>query len=315
VAVGAAGLLAARLALSGAGLLHALPGSPGSAVLGEHAQPVVFLAALAESTAVLGLLLPGAGVVALAGAGARAAGLPLPLLPVLVLLGAAGLLAGAVVNFQLGRLGLARLLRRPWTGAWGPRLAAQLNAAAPLLQRHGWWVALVASAFGATRSALAVAAGAGGFPLRRLLALQLPAALLWSGLYAGGGYALGDQWGRLEPAVRQTGAAGVGAAVLGAGAWWAARRWWRGPSRVRVAVPHACTRSRCPATPPTSTRSTWASGTSSSTSSWPTCAAPTYPTCGASSTRRRSACAGSPTASAAASVSLATSCTSLRRDQ
>jgi membrane protein DedA with SNARE-associated domain len=231
VAVGAAGLLAGRLALGGVGLLHVLPGSPGSAVLGEHAQPVIFLAALAESTAVLGLLLPGAGVAALAGAGARAAGLPLPLLPVLVLLGAAGLLAGAVVNFQLGRLGLARLLRQPWTGAWGSRVAAQLAAATPLLRRHGWWVALVASAFGATRSSLAVAAGAGGFPLRRLLAIQLPVALLWSGLYAGGGYALADLWGWLEQAVRQAGAAGAGAAVLGAGAWWAARRWRRGRSR------------------------------------------------------------------------------------
>ena len=221
------------------GLLHVLPGSPGSVVLGAHAQPVVFLAALAESTAVLGLLLPGAGVVALAGAGARAAGTPPPAAPGLVLLGAAGLLAGTAVNFQLGRLGLARLLRRPWTGASGPRLAAQLAAAAPLLRRHGWWVVLVASAFGATRSSLAVAAGAGGFPLRRLLAIQLPAALLWSGLYAGGGYALGDQWGRLEQAVRQTGRPGSRAAVLGAGAWWAARRWRRGRARVRVAVPAA----------------------------------------------------------------------------
>ena len=137
VAVGAAGAVAARLALGGVGLAQALPGGPGSLFLGQHAYPLVFLAALAESTAGLGLLLPGAA----------------------------------------------------------------------------------------------------GFPLRRLLALQLPAALLWSGLYAGGGYVLGDQWGRLEQAVRQAGAAGAGAAVLVLGAWWAARRWRRGRVGARVAVP------------------------------------------------------------------------------
>jgi membrane protein DedA with SNARE-associated domain len=232
VAIGAAGAVAARLTVGGIGLAQVLPGGPGSVVLGQHAYAVVFLAALAEGTAGLGLLLPGAAVVALTGAGARAAGLPLPLLPVLVLLGAAGLLAGAVANYQLGRLGLGRLLRQPWLGAWGPRVEAQLTAAAPLLQRHGWWVALLASAFGAARAALAVAAGAGGFPLRRLLVIQLPAALLWSGLYTGGGYVLADQWGRLEQALRQAGAGGAAAAVLVVGAWWAARR-WRGNGRAR----------------------------------------------------------------------------------
>jgi membrane protein DedA with SNARE-associated domain len=225
LAVGAAGAVAARYAIGGAGVLHVLPGSAGSLFLGQHAYALVFLAALAESTAVLGLLLPGAGLVALSGAGAREVGLSASMLPVLVLLSAAGLLGGAVANYHLGRLGLGRLLRQPWTGAWGPRLEAQLTASAPLLERHGWWVALVASAFGAARSSLAVAAGAGGFPLRRLLAIQLPAALLWSGLYAGGGYLLADQWARVEQAVRQGGAAGVGAAVLGSGAWWGARRW------------------------------------------------------------------------------------------
>lgn len=224
LAAGAAGAVATRFAIGGVGVLHVLPGSAGSLFLGQHAYVLVFLAALTEGTALLGLLVPGAGVVALSGAGAREVGLPPALLPVLVLLGAAGQQAGAVANYQLGRMGLGRLLRQPWTGACGPRLETQLTASAPLLQRHGWWVALVASAFGAARSSLAVAAGAGGFPLRRLLAIQLPAALLWSGLYVGGGYLLADQWARVEQGVRQAGAAGAAAAVLGLGAWWAARR-------------------------------------------------------------------------------------------
>jgi membrane protein DedA with SNARE-associated domain len=227
LAAGAAGAVAARLALGGLGVLQVLPGTAGSLFLGQHAYAIVFLAALAEGTALLGLLVPGAGLVALSGAGARATGLALPLVPLLVLLGAAGLLAGAAASYHLGRVGLVGLLRQPWLGPWGPRLEAQLTAAAPLLQRHGWWIAVVASAFGAARASLAVAAGAAGFPLGRLLAIQLPAALLWSGLYAGGGYLLADQWDRVEQAARQAGAAGAVALILGGGAWLAFRRWRR----------------------------------------------------------------------------------------
>lgn len=224
LALGATGAVAARFALGGLGVAHVLPGTAGSLFLGQHAFALVFFAALAEGIAVLGLLIPGAGVIALSGAGAREAGLTAGLLPLLVLLGAGGLLAAAVVNYELGRSGLSRLLGQPWLGAWGSRLQSQLTATAPLLRRHGWWVALLASAFGAARSSLAVAAGAGGFPLRRLLAIQLPAALLWSGLYAGGGYLLADQWERVEQAARQAGAAGFAVLAVVGGLWWAARR-------------------------------------------------------------------------------------------
>ena len=227
LAAGTAGAVAARLTLGGLGVMQVLPGTAGSLFLGQHAFALVFLAALAESTALLGLLLPGAGLVALSGAGARSTGLSLPLLPVLVLLSAAGLLGGAAASYYMGRVGLTGLLRQSWTGAWGPRLEAQLTASAGLLQRHGWWIAVAASAFGAARSSLAVAAGAGGFPLRRLLAIQLPAALLWSGLYAGGGYLLADQWDQVERAVRQAGATGAVVALAGVGAWLTLRRWRR----------------------------------------------------------------------------------------
>src|SRR5688500_5218582 len=198
LALGAAGAVAARLGLSGLGVAQVLPGTAGSLFLGQHAYALVFLAAFVEGTAVLGLLIPGAGVVALSGAGAREAGLSEQLVPLLVLLGAAGLLVAATGNYYLGRAGLVRLLREPWVGAWGPRVADQLTAAVPLLRRHGWWVALLASSFGAARSSLAVAAGASGLSLPRLLAMQLPAALVWSGLYAGGGYLLADRWEVVE---------------------------------------------------------------------------------------------------------------------
>jgi membrane protein DedA with SNARE-associated domain len=57
--------------------------------------------------------------------------------------------------------------------------------------------------------------------------MQLPAALVWSALYAGGGYLLADQWDRLEQTLRRAGIAGLAVAAVGVAAFWAARRWRR----------------------------------------------------------------------------------------
>ncbi|HEV2123158.1 MAG TPA: DedA family protein, partial [Chloroflexota bacterium] len=181
-----------------------------------------FFGALIENTVLLGFLLPGGTVVALSGAGARTAGLSLPLL---IVLGAGGMTCGAVIDYALGRAGITRLLRQRWLGKVGRKLEAQLDQAAPLLHRHGWWMMLVAHAFGHGRSSLAVAAGASGLPLRRLLAIEIPAALLWSAFYTGGGFLLAENWDRLELALRRAGWAGVIITLLSAGGWWLMRRY------------------------------------------------------------------------------------------
>ena len=67
---------------------------------GRHAPLLAFLGALFENTALLGFLLPGGTAVVLAGAGARTAGVPLALV---VALAAAGMTAGAGVDYALGR--------------------------------------------------------------------------------------------------------------------------------------------------------------------------------------------------------------------
>ncbi|HEV2124700.1 MAG TPA: DedA family protein, partial [Chloroflexota bacterium] len=189
-------------------------------MLGQHAYVLGFLGALVENTVLLGFVLPGGTIVALSGAGARTAGGSLPLL---ILLGAAGMTGGAVIDYYIGRSGLTRLLRQRWMGRWGQHLEAQLNSAAPLLHRHGWWMMLVAHAFGHGRSALAVAAGMSHFSLRRLLAIEIPAALLWSSFYTGGGYLLAEHWDRLELALRRAGWAGIGVALLSGLSWWGLR--------------------------------------------------------------------------------------------
>ena len=183
---------------------------------GRHAYLMAFLGALIENTILLGFLLPGGAVVALAAAGARAGGLSLP---VVIVLASAGMTAGATLDYLIGRSGVARLLAHPRAGRVGRFLSARLDQAAPLLKRHGWWVLLIAHAFGHGRSSMAVAAGATGLPLRRFLAMEAPAALVWGTVFGAGGYALGGEWQMLELALRRAGWAGATLLILGGLVW------------------------------------------------------------------------------------------------
>jgi len=183
----------------------------------RHALILAFLGALIENTILLGFLLPGGTVVALSAAGGRASGMSLPLL---IFVSGVGMTCGAVVDYYLGKAGVHQLLHRKWAGKWGKKLARQLNNAEPLLRRHGWWVMLFAHAFGHGRSSLALAAGASNFPLKRFLIIEIPAAMLWSALYAGGGYLLAAQWQSLEFTLRRMGWIGAAFVIVGAIGYW-----------------------------------------------------------------------------------------------
>src|SRR6266508_159795 len=191
------------------------------AIFARHAVLLSFVGAYVENTAVLGFLLPGGTVVALAGAAGRTAHASLT---GLVLTAALGMTGGAVTNYYLGRAGVHQILNRRWTGKLGRDLAAQLQNAEPLLRRHGWWVMLLAHAFGPGRSSLALAAGASGFSLSRFLVIEIPAALLWSALYVGGGYLLASQWQDLELLLRRVGWAGAILLLLAGAGWLLMRR-------------------------------------------------------------------------------------------
>lgn len=189
-------------------------------VFSRHALLLAFFGAFIENTVVLGFLLPGGTVVALSGAAGRTANVSLPWL---IIASGLGMTAGAVTNYYCGRAGLQRVLARPWTGKIGRELAHQLRNAEPLLRKHGWWVMLFAHAFGPGRSTLALAAGASGFSLLRFLVIELPAAFLWSALYAGGGFLLASEWQNLELLLRRIGWAGGILLVVGCVGYW----FWR----------------------------------------------------------------------------------------
>jgi membrane protein DedA with SNARE-associated domain len=186
--------------------------------LAKHGYLLAFLGAFGESTAVLGAILPGGSVVVLSGIAARSGGLSLPLL---VGLSAAGMVLGAVVNYLVGRIGYGWL---PAESRLGQRLRRELDHAGVVLSMHGWWAMTVAYLFGPGRSVLSLAAGAGRMPPGRFLCIQIPAALLWSTIYAGGAYMLAGEWRTIERILYRAGWAGTAGAIAAVAVWWVLRR-------------------------------------------------------------------------------------------
>lgn len=142
----------------------------------------VFFGAWMEHSLVLGVVVPGGTMVSLGGAAVRLGSLQLPLT---IIVGALGMLAGASTDYWLGRSGLAAFLLR---SRFGPRLRPQLDRAANVLRRHGWWAITLVHALGAGRSAVAVTAGACRMPFWRFVLCEVPAAALWSTLFTLLGY-------------------------------------------------------------------------------------------------------------------------------
>lgn len=186
--------------------------------LAKHGYLLAFLGAFGESTAVLGAILPGGSVVVLSGIAARSGGLSLPLL---VGLSAAGMVLGALVNYAIGYAGYRWL---PAESRLGLRLRHELDRAGVVLSKHGWWAMTIAYLFGPGRSALSLAAGAGRMPLGRFLSIQIPAALLWSTIYAGGAYMLASEWRMIERILYRAGWAGTAGAIAAVAVWWVLHR-------------------------------------------------------------------------------------------
>lgn len=186
-------------------------------VLGQHSYLLVFFGSFLENTVILGFLLPGGIAVAVSSAGGREADASIT---ALYLLGTAGMTGGAIFDYLLGRLGAERLLLDPRLGRLGPFLLGKLDEAKPHIEKHGWWMMLVVHAFGHGRSSLAMAAGASRLPFRRFLAMELPAAALWSAAFVGGGYFLGGEWRRVAQVLSQIGWVGAALAAVGAVVWW-----------------------------------------------------------------------------------------------
>jgi undecaprenyl-diphosphatase len=146
----------------------------------------VLAAALGESTAFLGLAVPGVGIV-LGAAILAARGLADP--GWVGAVASAGAAAGFALSYWLGSAGGPRIAR------WGSRAQGALTRSRAFFERYGSWSVFWGHFFGPVRALVAFAAGASGMPARRFWPASLLGALAWgygmalAGVAASGGWA------------------------------------------------------------------------------------------------------------------------------
>jgi membrane protein DedA with SNARE-associated domain len=155
--------------------------------LGGWTYALVAVSVFLETTAVLGLLVPGETALAIAGAAAAHGNVELvPLLGIVWIAGILGDATGFALGRRYGSALLAPTARR--IGIDAPHLA---RMTALLQCRSG--VALVAGRFvGLLRSLTPFLAGSVGVPRRRLLTFSIIGVGVWGGVLTLAGYAASD---------------------------------------------------------------------------------------------------------------------------
>jgi len=188
------------------------------AFYGQYGYPVVFLGALAENTALLGLVLPGGTLALLGGVYAREGTLSLAAVIAFAWIGTT---LGYSLDYAVGRYVLGR-----YAGAWGAsrlgrrlRLAGRLRLARAFLWKHGGKAILLSHAIGHVRSFVALTAGLSGMRFARFVGFELVAALLWSSAYCLLGYAVAAEWDRVQALVERAGWALAAVLVLAYLVW------------------------------------------------------------------------------------------------
>ncbi|HEU5348905.1 MAG TPA: DedA family protein [Ktedonobacterales bacterium] len=170
----------------------------------QYGYLIVFLGALGENTALLGLVMPG-GTLALLGAFyARQGSLNLFWV---IFFAWIGTVIGYHLDYLLGRFALSRIMNRWGNSALGQRLrlAGRLRLARRLLARYGGRAILLSHVVGHIRSFVALSAGATHMPYRRFLAFELLAALLWNIGFSVLGYVAGAEYERIQQIVERAG--------------------------------------------------------------------------------------------------------------
>jgi membrane protein DedA with SNARE-associated domain len=162
----------------------------------DYGYWVIFLGTLSENTLLVGLIVPGALVIILAGLAAHDGAMsPLIAIP----LGALGTMLGDTISYLLGRFGWARFGHGKTVQKFEERVRE------PLL-RHGAMFVLVYHFAGYTRLVGPAAAGFLKMPYRRWALADYAGAILWVTAYFAIGYGLGvagfsldstDKWFRV----------------------------------------------------------------------------------------------------------------------
>lgn len=147
----------------------------------DYGYWVVFFGTLAENTLLLGLVVPGAFVLILAGISAEDGSINVPLA---LALGTTGTIIGDTLSYFLGRFGWARLGNGDGVRAFTERIRE------PLLKK-GWLFVISYHFGGYTRVVGPTAAGVLHMPFGRWAPADYGGAFLWVCAYTGIGYVLG----------------------------------------------------------------------------------------------------------------------------
>ncbi|HET9489125.1 MAG TPA: DedA family protein [Methylomirabilota bacterium] len=193
--------------------------------VGSWSYALLFVAATLESSAFVGLFVPGDTIALIAGFLAWEGVLELP---ETIAVAAAGAVLGDSIGYELGRR-----LGRPWLLRHGNRFGLhrrRLQLLDELFERHGGKTVLFSRFIAFVRALAPFVAGSSRMPYLRFLAFNIVGAVLWAVALVSLGYLLGASWRIAEQWVGRVGVV-VGVIVIALVIIWF--RWRRAASRAR----------------------------------------------------------------------------------
>lgn len=198
--------------------------------LGQWGYLIIFLGAMLESAAFLGLVIPGESLVLVAGFLAAQGSLDLDVLIVAVAVGAA---IGDSIGYEMGRqMGRPALLR--YGGRFGLN-EARVQSADDFFARHGSKAVFLGRFVGFARALVPFLAGSSHMAYRTFLPYNVLGAVLWASAVALLGYFLGASWQTAERWIGRASAIVGGLVVVALLVVWL----WRWATRHEAALGQA----------------------------------------------------------------------------
>ncbi|HJU29689.1 MAG TPA: DedA family protein [Candidatus Binataceae bacterium] len=192
--------------------------------LGVWTYVIVGIELMLESSAFLGLVLPGDSVVILMGVLSGTSVLSLWVSIALII---CCVFVGDVSGYLLGRYKGEAILKK------SKRAKREYDRRRERIERYqkrwGMWIVAIGRFLPLIRALTPFTMGIGGMGLPRFVVAAAAASIIWSGGFFVLGYEFGSHWKQLESILKPAAAGVIGIMVLGFGAWY----WWRHPQKAK----------------------------------------------------------------------------------